>query len=125
MQQQLSGADQDDLMMAADERAAAESAAFMTAAASQYPANVRVQRVARLRDKKWQLTVLQGTKAAGMNEQQLGETLSAANDEQQRKRMLHSLMQQVKGPQSSGLRGGTAGPKFLVWGACSSRQPRV
>ena len=75
----------------------------MTAAASQHPANVRVQRVAKLRDKKWQLTVLQGTKAAGMNEQQLGEALSAAYDEQQRERMLHPLMQQVKGPPTFGV----------------------
>ena len=74
------------------------SAAYVIAAASQHPGDVRVQRVAKLRDKQWQLTVLQGTRAAGMNELQLGKALSKACDEQQRERMLQQLMQQVPGP---------------------------
>ena len=96
-QQRTSGTDRNDPMAAADEKAAAESAAYMIAAACQHPANARVQRVARLRDKQWQITVLHGTKAAGMNELKLGEALTAARNEQQRKEMMQTLMQQVNG----------------------------
>jgi len=114
-QQQPGETDRDDPMMAVDERAAALSAAYVIAAASQHPGDVRVQRVAKLRDKQWQLTVLQGTRAAGMNELQLGKALSKACDEQQRERMLQQLMQQVPGPlAASAAPGGAAKFRFGV-----------
>ena len=83
------------MAMAADVRVAAESAAYVIAAVSNHPSTARVQRVAKLRDKRWQVTVLQGTVAARMDELQLGEALAAAHNEQQRKDMLHKIMQQA------------------------------
>ena len=114
VEQQPKAANRDEPMaMAADVRVAAESAAYVIAAVSNHPSTARVQRVAKLRDKGFQVTVLQGTVAARMNELQLGEVLASAHNEQQRKDLLHKIMQQA-GPQSSGLPSGMAKPTFRM-----------
>ena len=59
-------------MMAADERAAAKSAAYVIAAAMPTPSNARVQRVAKLEGQAVAAHSAPGTRAATMNEQQLG-----------------------------------------------------
>jgi hypothetical protein len=68
--------------MSDGEKAAAETAAYITAASMKHPATSREQRTARLGGKVWQLIVVSNTRAATMDEQQLGRALTGAHDEQ-------------------------------------------
>ena len=88
--------------MTASDRAASTNAASITAASMEQPATLRVQRKARLGGKAWQFIALNGTRAATMNEQQLGQALSGAHDEQQRTTLLHQMMQR-EGPPPKGM----------------------
>jgi hypothetical protein len=101
---------EDDPMMAEDERMAATSAAFLTQAAFTRPSGSRLQRVAKLRDKQWQLTVPAGTKAATTDGQQLGHALATARSEQQRRELLQ--LQQQAGPHQT-TAGGNGAPHKL------------
>ena len=74
--------------MSDGERAAAEAAACTTAASMKHPATSREQRTARLGGKAWQLIVVSNTRAATMDEQQLGRALTGARDEQLRAALL-------------------------------------
>jgi hypothetical protein len=89
----------DDPVMAEDERMAATSAAFLIEATSTRLSGDRLQRVAKLRDKQWQLMVPTGTRAATMDEQQLGHALATARSEQQRRELLQP---QQQGPPAKG-----------------------
>ena len=90
--------------MTDDDRAAAETAAFITAASMKQPASNRVKRTATLDGKALQLMVPGSTRAATMNEQQLGRALKGARDEQQRK----ALLQAVRPPTLGTPKGGAA-----------------
>jgi hypothetical protein len=90
--------------MTDDDRAAAETAAFITAASMKQPASNRVKRTATLDGKALQLMVPDSTRAATMNEQQLGRALKGARDEQQRK----ALLQAVRPPTLGTPKGGEA-----------------
>jgi len=74
--------------MSDGEKAAAEAAAYITAASMKHPATSREQRTARLGGKAWQLIVVSNTRAATMDEQQLGRALTGARNEQLRAALL-------------------------------------
>ena len=104
--------------MTDSERAAAETAAYITAASMKQPATSRITRTARLEGRVWQLVVPAGTKAATLNEQQLGRALVYARDEQQHA----ALLQEMKPPSLGTSRGNAAATKSEGSGTMEIKQ---
>jgi hypothetical protein len=73
----------------AEATAMAEAIAFVTAAATQQPAQSRLARSAFWQGKTWQVIVPVGTVAAGLDDATLGEALASARDEQRRQQLLN------------------------------------
>lgn len=107
--------------MTGNERAAAETAAYLIAASMEHPASVRMQRTAKLGRKAWQLTVPTGTVvAAAMSEQQLGHALAAAHSGKQRGALLHKEVQQTGRPQPASPAGEAAQTTQKKWGPAAT-----
>ena len=104
--------------MTDNERAAAETAAYITAASMKQPATSRITRTARLEGRAWQLVVPAGTRAATLNEQQLGRALAYARDEQQHA----ALLQEMKPPSLGTPRGNAAATKSEGSGTMEIKQ---